>query len=131
MCDGSGLNKFAESFPDRFFDVGIAEQHAVTFAAGLAMKGLRPVVCIYSSFLQRAFDQIACDPCLHHLPVTFVIDRAGITGDDRPSHHGMLDLAFLRCIPNLVVAAPSSPDEMRRMLGAATTRLGMQRRKAR
>ena len=119
MASSTGLLAFAERFPDRFFDVGIAEQHAVTFAAGLAMKGLRPVVCIYSSFLQRAFDQIACDACLHRLPVTFVIDRAGITGDDGPSHHGMLDLAFLRCIPNLVVAAPSSPDEMRRMLATA------------
>jgi 1-deoxy-D-xylulose-5-phosphate synthase len=119
MASSTGLLEFAERFPDRFFDVGIAEQHAVTFASGLAMKGLRPVVCIYSSFLQRAFDQIACDACLHRLPVTFVIDRAGITGDDGPSHHGMLDLAYLRCIPNLVVAAPSSPDEMRRMLATA------------
>ena len=119
MASSTGLLEFAERYPDRFFDVGIAEQHAVTFASGLAMKGLRPVVCIYSSFLQRAFDQIACDACLHRLPVTFVIDRAGITGDDGPSHHGMLDLAYLRCIPNLVVAAPSSPDEMRRMLATA------------
>ena len=119
MASSTGLLEFAERYPDRFFDVGIAEQHAVTFAGGLAMKGLRPVVCIYSSFLQRAFDQIACDACLHRLPVTFVIDRAGITGDDGPSHHGMLDLAYLRCIPNLVVGAPSSPDEMRRMLATA------------
>ncbi|MGD1053546.1 MAG: 1-deoxy-D-xylulose-5-phosphate synthase [Candidatus Dormibacteria bacterium] len=119
MASSTGLLAFAERFPDRFFDVGIAEQHAVTFAAGLAMKGLRPVVCIYSSFLQRAFDQIACDVALHCLPVTFVIDRAGITGDDGPSHHGMLDLAYLRCIPNLVVAAPSTPDEMRQMLATA------------
>jgi 1-deoxy-D-xylulose-5-phosphate synthase len=119
MASSTGLLEFAERFPDRFFDVGIAEQHAVTFASGLAMKGLKPVVCIYSSFLQRAFDQIACDACLHRLPVTFVIDRAGITGEDGPSHHGMLDLAYLRCIPNLVVAAPSSPDEMRRMLATA------------
>jgi 1-deoxy-D-xylulose-5-phosphate synthase len=119
MASSTGLLEFAERYPDRFFDVGIAEQHAVTFASGLAMKGLRPVVCIYSSFLQRAFDQIACDACLHRLPVTFVIDRAGITGDDGPSHHGMLDLAYLRCIPNLVVGAPSSPDEMRRMLATA------------
>ena len=119
MASSTGLLEFAERFPDRFFDVGIAEQHAVAFASGLAMKGLRPVVCIYSSFLQRAFDQVTCDACLHRLPVTFVIDRAGITGDDGPSHHGMLDLAYLRCIPNLVVAAPSSPDEMRRMLATA------------
>ncbi|MGD0834912.1 MAG: 1-deoxy-D-xylulose-5-phosphate synthase [Candidatus Dormibacteria bacterium] len=119
MASSTGLLGFAERFPDRFFDVGIAEQHAVTFACGLAMKGLRPVVCIYSSFLQRAFDQVACDASLHRLPVTFVLDRAGITGDDGPSHHGMLDLAYLRCIPNMVVAAPSTPDEMRRMLATA------------
>jgi 1-deoxy-D-xylulose-5-phosphate synthase len=124
MASSTGLLEFAERFPDRFFDVGIAEQHAVTFASGLAMKGLRPVVCVYSSFLQRAFDQIACDACLHRLPVTFVIDRAGITGEDGPSHHGMLDLAYLRCIPNLVVAAPSSPDEMRRMLATALAQDG-------
>jgi 1-deoxy-D-xylulose-5-phosphate synthase len=124
MASSTGLLEFAERFPDRFFDVGIAEQHAVTFASGLAMKGLRPVVCIYSSFLQRAFDQVACDACLHRLPVTFVIDRAGITGEDGPSHHGMLDLAYLRCIPNLVVAAPSSPDEMRRMLATALAQDG-------
>jgi len=99
MASSTGLLEFAQRFPDRFFDVGIAEQHAVTFAAGLAMQGLRPVVCIYSTFLQRAFDQIACDVALHRLPVTFVIDRAGITGNDGPSHHGMLDLAYLRCIP--------------------------------
>ena len=124
MASSTGLLGFAERFPDRFFDVGIAEQHAVTFASGLAMKGLRPVVCIYSSFLQRAFDQVACDACLHNLPVTFVIDRAGITGDDGPSHHGMLDLAYLRCIPNMVVAAPSTPDEMRRMLATALAHEG-------
>ncbi|HYA00791.1 MAG TPA: 1-deoxy-D-xylulose-5-phosphate synthase [Candidatus Binatia bacterium] len=116
MASSTGLLGFAQRFPDRFFDVGIAEQHAVTFASGLAMKGLRPVVCIYSTFLQRAFDQVACDACLHRLPVTFVIDRAGITGDDGPSHHGLLDLAYLRCIPSMVIAAPSTPDEMRRLL---------------
>jgi 1-deoxy-D-xylulose-5-phosphate synthase len=119
MASSTGLLGFAERFPERFFDVGIAEQHAVTFASGLAMKGLRPVVCIYSTFLQRAFDQVACDASLHRLPVTFVLDRAGITGDDGPSHHGMLDLAYLRCIPRMVIAAPSSPDEMRRMLATA------------
>jgi 1-deoxy-D-xylulose-5-phosphate synthase len=119
MASSTGLLGFAERFPDRFFDVGIAEQHAVTFASGLAMKGLRPVVCIYSTFLQRAFDQVTCDASLHRLPVTFVIDRAGITGDDGPSHHGLLDLAYLRCVPGMVVAAPSSPDEMRRMLATA------------
>ncbi len=124
MASSTGLLRFAERFPDRFFDVGIAEQHAVTFASGLALQGLRPVVCIYSTFLQRAFDQIACDASLHRLPVTFVLDRAGITGPDGPSHHGMLDLAFLRCIPGMVVAAPSSPDEMRRMLATALAHEG-------
>ncbi|MGA8016346.1 MAG: 1-deoxy-D-xylulose-5-phosphate synthase [Candidatus Dormiibacterota bacterium] len=124
MASSTGLLGFAERFPERFFDVGIAEQHAVTFASGLAMKGLRPVVCIYSTFLQRAFDQVACDASLHRLPVTFVIDRAGITGDDGPSHHGLLDLAYLRCIPGMVIAAPSSPDEMRRMLATALAHEG-------
>ena len=116
MASSTGLLDFARRFPDRFFDVGIAEQHAVTFAAGLAMSGLRPVVCIYSTFLQRAFDQVACDAALHRAPVLFVLDRAGITGDDGASHHGMLDLAWLRCIPGMTVTAPSTPDEMRRLL---------------
>jgi 1-deoxy-D-xylulose-5-phosphate synthase len=124
MASSTGLLGFAERYPDRFFDVGIAEQHAVTFASGLAMQGLRPVVCIYSTFLQRAFDQITCDASLHRLPVTFVIDRAGITGDDGPSHHGLLDLAYLRCIPGMTVAAPSTPDEMRRLLATALTHTG-------
>ena len=119
MASSTGLLDFAQRFPDRFFDVGIAEQHAVTFAAGLAMRGLRPVVCIYSTFLQRAFDQIACDVALHQLPVTFVIDRAGITGADGPSHHGILDLAYLRDIPGMTVSAPSSPDELRRLFATA------------
>jgi 1-deoxy-D-xylulose-5-phosphate synthase len=124
MASSTGLLDFARRFPDRFFDVGIAEQHAVTFAAGLAMRGLRPVVCIYSTFLQRAFDQIACDVSLHQLPVTFVIDRAGITGADGPSHHGMLDLAYLRCIPGMTVSAPSSPDELRRLFATALAQSG-------
>jgi len=119
MASSTGLLEFSQRFPDRFFDVGIAEQHAVTFAAGLAMRGLRPVVCIYSTFLQRAFDQIACDVALHRLPVIFVIDRAGITGADGPSHHGFLDLAYLRCIPGMTISAPSSPDELRRMFATA------------
>ena len=119
MASSTGLLGFAERFPERFFDVGIAEQHAVTFSAGLAMRGLRPVVCIYSTFLQRAFDQVACDVALHDLPVTFVLDRAGVTGDDGASHHGMLDLAYLRMIPNMVVSAPSSPAQLRGMLRAA------------
>ncbi len=124
MASSTGLLGFAERYPDRFFDVGIAEQHAVTFASGLAMQGLRPVVCIYSTFLQRAFDQVACDASLHRLPVTFVIDRAGITGDDGPSHHGLLDLAYLRCIPGMTVAAPSTPDEMRQLLATALAHAG-------
>jgi 1-deoxy-D-xylulose-5-phosphate synthase len=119
MASSTGLLAFAERFPERFFDVGIAEQHAVTFAAGLAMQGLRPIVCIYSTFLQRAFDQVTCDVALHKLPVTFVLDRAGITGDDGASHHGMLDLAYLRLVPGMTVSAPSSPDELRRLLATA------------
>src|SRR5438105_6479494 len=93
MASSTGLLQFAERFPDRFYDVGIAEQHAVTFAAGLALAGMRPVVCIYSTFLQRAFDQVTCDVALHRLPIVFVLDRSGITGPDGPSHHGALDLA--------------------------------------
>jgi 1-deoxy-D-xylulose-5-phosphate synthase len=116
MASSTGLLEFAERFPDRFFDVGIAEQHGVTFAAGLALRGMRPVVCIYSTFLQRAFDQVTCDVALHRLPVMFVLDRAGITGPDGPSHHGTLDLAYLRTIPGMVVAAPSTPEDLRRML---------------
>ena len=119
MASSTGLLEFARRFPERFFDVGIAEQHAVTFAAGLAMQGLRPVVCIYSTFLQRAFDQVSCDVALHGLPVTFILDRAGITGDDGASHHGTLDMAYLRCIPGMTVSAPSSPDELRRLLATA------------
>jgi 1-deoxy-D-xylulose-5-phosphate synthase len=119
MASSTGLLPFAARFPERFFDVGIAEQHAVTFAAGLAMQGLRPVVCIYSTFLQRAFDQVTCDVALHKLPVTFVLDRAGITGDDGASHHGMLDLAYLRLIPGMTVTAPSTPDELRLLLATA------------
>jgi 1-deoxy-D-xylulose-5-phosphate synthase len=119
MASSTGLLPFAQRFPERFFDVGIAEQHAVTFAAGLAMQGMRPIVCIYSTFLQRAFDQVTCDVALHQLPVTFVLDRAGITGDDGASHHGMLDLAYLRLIPGMTVSAPSSPDELRRLFATA------------
>jgi len=116
MASSTGLLEFARRFPERFFDVGIAEQHAVTFATGLAMTGLRPVVCIYSTFLQRAFDQVACDASLHEAPVMFVLDRSGLTGDDGPTNHGMLDLAYLRVIPGMTVSAPSDPDEMRRLL---------------
>jgi 1-deoxy-D-xylulose-5-phosphate synthase len=116
MASSTGLLEFARRFPERFFDVGIAEQHAVTFATGLAMSGLRPVVCIYSTFLQRAFDQVACDASLHRAPVVFVLDRAGVTGDDGPTHHGALDLAYLRVIPGMTVSAPSDPAELRRLL---------------
>ena len=115
MASSTGLLQFAERFPDRFYDVGIAEQHAVTFAAGLALAGMRPVVCIYSTFLQRAFDQVTCDVALHRLPIVFVLDRSGITGPDGPSHHGALDLAYLRVVPGMVVSAPSTPDELRRL----------------
>lgn len=119
MGSSAGLSPFAVKFPDRFFDVGIAEQHAVTFAAGLAMAGLRPVVCIYSTFLQRALDQVLMDVCLHRLPVIFVLDRAGITGDDGPSHHGVFDLTFLRAMPELTLAAASSAQELRDLLHTA------------
>ena len=122
MGSSAGLTPFAERFPDRFFDVGIAEQHAVTFAAGLAMAGMRPVVVIYSTFLQRALDQVMMDVCLHRLPVTFVLDRAGITGDDGPSHHGIFDLTFLRAMPGLTLAAASSPQELRDLLHTAMAR---------
>ncbi len=122
MASSTGLLEFARRFPERFFDVGIAEQHAVTFATGLAMSGLRPVVCIYSTFLQRAFDQVACDASLHRAPVVFVLDRSGVTGDDGATHHGMLDLAYLRVIPGMTVSAPSDPDEMRRMLATGLAR---------
>jgi 1-deoxy-D-xylulose-5-phosphate synthase len=119
MPDGTGLQKFAERFPDRFYDVGIAEQHAVTFAAGLAAAGLRPVVAVYSTFLQRAYDQIVHDVCLQDLPVVFAIDRAGIVGDDGATHHGTFDLSYLRHIPNMTVAAPSDAFELREMLSLA------------
>jgi len=119
MGSSGGLGPFAERFPDRFYDVGIAEQHAVTYAAGLAMAGRRPVVVIYSTFLQRALDQVMMDVCLHRLPVTFVLDRAGITGDDGPSHHGIFDLTFLRAMPGLTVSAPSDAQELRDLLHTA------------
>ena len=115
MPDGTGLNKFQTLHPERFFDVGIAEQHAVTFAAGLAAEGFKPVCAIYSTFLQRAYDQIIHDVALQHLPVRFFIDRAGLVGDDGGTHHGVFDLAYLRCVPNLVVMAPADTDEMRAM----------------
>jgi 1-deoxy-D-xylulose-5-phosphate synthase len=119
MPEGTGLIAFAKQFPDRFFDVGIAEQHGVTFAAGLATEGLKPVVAIYSTFLQRAYDQILHDVCLENLPVVFAIDRGGIVGDDGPTHHGLFDLSYLRSLPNMVVMAPSNENELRRMLTTA------------
>lgn len=119
MPAGTGLNRFAELFPDRFFDVGIAEQHAVTFAAGLATEGILPVVAIYSTFMQRALDQIIHDVCLQNLPVTFAIDRGGVVGDDGPTHHGIFDLSFLRFIPNLVLMAPKDERELQDMLYTA------------
>jgi 1-deoxy-D-xylulose-5-phosphate synthase len=116
MCDGSGLNAFAEKHPSRYFDVGIAEQHALTFAAGLACDGLKPVVAIYSTFLQRAYDQLIHDVALQNLDVLFAIDRAGLVGADGPTHAGSFDLSYLRCIPNIVIMAPSDENECRQML---------------
>jgi 1-deoxy-D-xylulose-5-phosphate synthase len=119
MPDGTGLDRFAERHPDRAYDVGIAEQHAVTFAAGLATEGLRPVCAIYSSFLQRAFDQIVHDVALQELPVVFALDRAGLVGADGPTHHGALDLAYLRMVPNLVVCAPRDENQLQHLLATA------------
>ena len=116
MKEGTGLNCFAEKFPDRFYDVGIAEPHAVTFAAGLASRGLKPVVAIYSTFLQRAYDEIIHDVCLQKLPVIFAIDRAGIVGEDGPTHHGLFDISYLRHIPNLVFMSPKDGAELKQML---------------
>jgi 1-deoxy-D-xylulose-5-phosphate synthase len=121
MLEGTGLVKAKARFPDRTYDVGIAEQHAVTFAAGLACEGVRPVVAIYSTFLQRAYDQIIHDVALQRLPVTFAIDRGGIVGADGKTHQGAFDLAYLRCVPNLVVMAPSDENELRHMLRTALT----------
>lgn len=119
MREGSGLIAFSERFPDRYFDVGIAEQHAVTFAAGLACEGFRPVVAIYSTFLQRAYDQLIHDVALQNLPVTFAIDRGGLVGADGPTHHGAFDLSYLTCVPNLIVMVPSDEAECWRMLTTA------------
>jgi len=116
MTLGTGLAQFREQFPDRFFDTGIAEQHAVTFAAGLTLAGMRPVVAIYSTFLARAYDQIIQDLCLQNLPVVLAIDRAGLVGEDGPTHHGMLDLSYLRAVPNLSIMAPATEDELAAML---------------
>jgi len=116
MREGSGLVEFSARFPDRYYDVGIAEQHALTFAAGLACEGMRPVVAIYSTFLQRAYDQLIHDVCLQNLPVLLAIDRAGLVGADGATHNGAFDLSFLRCIPNMLIMAPSDENECRAML---------------
>ena len=119
MGEGTGLDEFSKRFPDRFYDVGIAEQHAVTFATGLACEGMRPVVAIYSTFLQRAFDQVMHDTCLMRAPVTFVLDRGGLVGADGPTHHGLYDLVYLPALPGIVVMAPKDENELRHMLYTA------------
>lgn len=119
MPEGTGLVEFSKQYPDRFFDVGIAEQHAVTFSAGLASRGFKPVVAIYSTFLQRAFDQILHDVCIDAHPVVFAIDRGGIVGEDGPTHHGIFDLSYLRCMPNMTIMAPKDENELARMLVTA------------
>jgi len=124
MKEGTGLAAFAEKYPDRIYDVGIAEQHATTFAAGLAARGLKPVVTVYSTFIQRAYDQIIHDVCLQNLPVIFAIDRAGIVGEDGPTHQGLFDITFLRNVPNLMFMAPADMPELRRMLRFAISHNG-------
>jgi 1-deoxy-D-xylulose-5-phosphate synthase len=121
MTAGPGLDAFERRFPERFYDVGIAEEHAAVFAAGLAIGGRRPVVAVYSTFLQRAFDMLVQDIGLQNLPVVFAVDRAGLVGDDGPTHHGVFDLTFLRAVPNFTVMAPSSLEELQRMLATALT----------
>ena len=119
MCEGSGLVRFSQEYPERYFDVGIAEQHAVTFAAGLACEGIKPVVAIYSTFLQRAYDQLIHDVAIQNLPVVFALDRAGLVGADGATHSGAFDLAYLRCIPNMTVMTPADENECRQMLYTA------------
>ncbi len=119
MREGSGMVRFANEYPDRYFDVGIAEQHAVTFAAGLACEGLKPVVAIYSTFLQRAYDQLIHDVALQNLPVVFAVDRGGLVGADGPTHHGTFDLSFAACIPNMLIMAPANEVECRQLLSTA------------
>jgi len=119
MQSGTGLERFLREFPDRFYDIGIAEQHAVTFAAGLALEGMKPVVAIYSTFLQRAYDQILQDVCLQNLPVVFALDRGGIVGEDGPTHHGLFDFSYLRHIPNLVIMVPKDEEEFQHMIKTA------------
>jgi 1-deoxy-D-xylulose-5-phosphate synthase len=119
MREGSGMVRFSELYPDRYFDVGIAEQHALTFAAGLACEGMKPVVAIYSTFLQRAYDQLIHDATIQNLPLVLAIDRAGLVGADGATHNGSFDLSYLRCLPNLTVMAPSDENECRQMLFTA------------
>jgi len=119
MPEGTGLDAFRDKFPNRYYDVGIAEEHSVTFAGGLAKEGLKPVIALYSSFMQRGYDQVIHDICLQNLPVVFALDRAGIVGEDGPTHHGTFDLSFLRHIPNLTVAAPSDEAELAHLLKTA------------
>jgi 1-deoxy-D-xylulose-5-phosphate synthase len=121
MREGSGLVEFSKRFPDRYFDVAIAEQHAVTLAAGMAVEGLKPIVAIYSTFLQRAYDQLIHDVALQNLPVVFALDRAGLVGSDGATHQGSYDLSFLRCIPNMIIMAPADENECRQMLYTGTT----------
>jgi 1-deoxy-D-xylulose-5-phosphate synthase len=116
---GTGLDAFSDLFPGRFYDIGIAEQHGVTFAASMALGGLRPFVAIYSTFLQRAYDQIIVDVCLQNLPVVFAVDRSGIVGQDGPTHHGAFDLSFFRHMPNMVLMAPKDENELKQMLYSA------------
>jgi len=124
MPEGTGLIEFSKLYPDRFFDVGIAEQHAVTFSAGLAVKGLKPVIAIYSTFLQRAFDQILHDVCIEGHHVVFAIDRGGVVGEDGPTHHGLFDFSYLRCMPKMTVMAPKDENELARMLVTAVNHDG-------
>lgn len=124
MPDGTGLMEFKERFPERFFDVGIAEQHAVTMAAGLASNGFRPYVAIYSTFLQRAYDQILHDVCIQKLPVVFAVDRAGIVGEDGETHQGIFDISYLRHIPNMTLLAPKNIEELKHMLDYSLTMEG-------
>jgi 1-deoxy-D-xylulose-5-phosphate synthase len=119
MPAGTGLDKFGLEFPDRYYDVGIAEQHAITFAAGLATEGWRPVAAIYSTFLQRAYDQVVHDVCVQDLPVTFAMDRGGLVGADGATHQGMFDISYFRAIPNTIVMAPKDENELQHMLKTA------------
>jgi 1-deoxy-D-xylulose-5-phosphate synthase len=124
MSDGTGLEKFAAQYPERFFDVGIAESHGVTFACGLAAEGMRPVAAIYSTFMQRAYDQVMHDLCLQNLPVTLALDRAGLVGEDGPTHHGVFDIAYLRHLPNMVIMAPKDENELQHMVKTAVEHSG-------